>query len=272
MKKFILLLLSIICISCVRGLDKKYQKATKVEDLSEVAEQITSLQLIQLKSYVSELESNGAGLTDKTYRKLLFEIEEIEYKKALKIEEELTEEAKRVEEESLKARITLNSDMLCSKKWIISAFGLQLKIPNNSNENIELAKTILNKTNYFKGVTMSFVLGEHKNRSFVRGVFDQKFTSLMSGNRKKTKEYFEDGTFVEKLGDEEYTGTWEFISENEFEETRFFPEERLNKKEYFTIEILNLSENLFSFYEMERDPYAEVDTIRTYFEMDTAEK
>ncbi|MBO0590339.1 hypothetical protein I2486_02875 [Cellulophaga sp. E16_2] len=162
--------------------------------------------------------------------------------------------------------------MLCSKKWIISAFGMQLTIPNNSNENIELAKTILNKTNYFKGVTMNFVLGEHKNKPFVRGVFDQKFTSLMSGNRKKTKEYFEDGTFLEKLGDEEYTGTWEFISENEFEETRFFPEERLNKKEYFTIEILNLSENLFSFYEMERDPYAEVDTIRTYFEMDTAEK
>ncbi|WP_103867440.1 hypothetical protein [Aquimarina sp. I32.4] len=254
MYKTIIIALALIFISCQSGLEKQYKHSSKEEDLLEVSKQITKQELKQLKKHITELEEIGGVLTGKTYKALLIESESIAYERQQEIEQEKRKEEERVEAEVLKREVQNKTRLLCANKWKIREYAFQLEIPDNSEENVALAKQILNKAINIKDVEPLISVIQETNKTFVKREFDETTVKIFNNNNKRWKKYLPDGTYTDQSGDEVIKGTWEFVDANTIKETR--PSDshiRRKKKDIFFLTVKTLDENTFHFYEEEYD-------------------
>jgi len=251
-RKILATLITITLLSCSSGLEKRYEKSTKETDLNQVSEQISTQHFEILNTYITELENKNNNLNKKTYQTILDEALEANYIKQEKIEEEKRKEEKRVEEEKNKKILQEKTKLLCSSKWIVNDYAFQIEIPDESEENIQLAKDMLNQSMFFKDSKLSFAIEKNSKGVFVKGLFDEKVKKIFTGNNKRWKKYETDGTYVEQIGGSSITGKWEFIDNNTIKESR--PSEsplKRNKNEFFNLEINTLNNNTLSFYEKE---------------------
>lgn len=262
MKKIItIVLLVLLLTACEKGIHKKYSSASKEMDFEEMKTQISSEELLILKEYILEKETNNEILKDVFYAELLRRAKRIKQRKEKEIvlkKERLDEEKRKNEEKKRKKEeFEAIASKLCNKKWKIEEYAFQLEIPENTPKNIEMAQTILNKSMFIKDAKLSFSLEYDDNKTYVRGKFDERVTKVFSGNNKNWKQYNNDGTYIDKEGKTEEKGTWEVVNNRTIKEIRPSTNRfNRNKKEIVFIKIKYLDENVFKIFEGEQERYA----------------
>lgn len=241
-----------IFISCTQGLERAYKKSSTTEDLEIISRELSEVEMDNLKVYIANMESENKVIEGKSYKELLVEAKEMAFQLQLKKEEEALIEQKRIDSENRKKKNEALIKLLCSKEWRIKSYAFQVKIWENSEENIAIAKEILNKAMIFKGSEFDFSVEEDNGKTYVRGTFDKKIVRFFNSNNERIKEYKEDGTYIERAGEEEETGTWEFTEDNRIREARPTASRyKRNKKDIFYIDIKTLTEDTFYFFEEE---------------------
>lgn len=254
MKKILIITiisLSITIISCKSGLEKNYNELSKIEDLKEVAKEIPAEKLDLLKHYIEE--SNYSDLANNTYSSLLFNAED---KEREELYEKERKEKEQIAAEELKRETADKIVFLCAHKWKIKEYSAILRA-DDTPENIELAKLILNKAVMLKDSKILISVERNGNKAYVKGLFDDKMTKVFNGFGKRWKKYHNDGTFEEFVGGETSKGTWSFINATAIRESRpsinFL--ERKKGDSSFILEIKTLDDTTFHFFEEKQDPF-----------------
>ncbi|MBL4746827.1 MAG: hypothetical protein JKY08_10720 [Flavobacteriaceae bacterium] len=250
-KKTLITLITITLISCSSSFEKKYKKSTKESDLNQISELISTQDFEILSTYITELE-NSNSLNEKTYQTLLSEALEADYINHQKIKEEKIKEEEKIKKEKI---LLEKTKLLCSNKWIMKEYAFQIKIPDDSEKNIQIAKKILNSSMIFEDSKLLFSVEKNSKGIFVKGIFEDKVKKIFTGDNKRWKKYSIDGRYREQFGKESTSGLWEFIDDDKIKETR--PSEsgfNRNKKEFYILELTILDNQTFSFYEIEKEP------------------
>ncbi len=266
MKKILILVLVLVIVSCEKGIHKKYASISKEKDFEEMTNQITPEQLILLKNYISEKEAKKEVLEGVFYGSLLERAEEKiqERKDSIAIETEKKEEEEREKQKKKekKKQFEAIAKLLCNKKWRIKEYAFQVQVRRKTPENIEMAKTILNRAMFIKDSELIFSVIDDKNKTYVRGKLDERVTKLFNGRNKRWKKYNIDGTYVDGVGKEMEKGTWTVIDGNTIREERPSTSSfRRKKKEIVLLDIKTLNKNTFHFFEGEQGYFKpEIDT------------
>jgi hypothetical protein len=246
MKKTLLIALLFILASCKSGLEKRYDKSSLAEDLIDVSEQISAPELELLKNYISESEAENKDLSRYRYQILLSIAKRNKIKQEQKIAYEKREEKARIEREKI---INQKTELLCANKWKITEFAFQMKIPDDSQESIDLAKDLLNKAFRIKDCKLITSVVKESGATLVRGAFDDETVKIFY-NSKWEKRYFKDGTYKEGSTQ----GTWEFVNPDQILERRPIADNFSRiKTNTFYIDIKHLDKNTFHFYEKQYD-------------------
>lgn len=265
MKKVVAIIMVVMFLSCEKGIHKTYTKTSKAKDFTEMSSQISDEDKNLLEKYIEDRESKNEVLEGTIYAQLLKEAKDKEAKiqEELVLKKEREERQKREKEKAEKKKLESEAiaAILCNKKWKIKEYALQLEIQENSTENIELAQKVLDKAMFIKDSKLAYSIVYDDNKTYVRGKVDERVTKFFNGNNKNWKQYYEDGTYVEKSGNIEEKGTWEVVNSEMIKELR--PAEsniRIRRKKYTYVKIKELNNNTFQFYEGETAMYnSEVD-------------
>lgn len=268
-KNIFLISLIILFISCKSGLEKNYEEASKENDLKEISTKISTEEFTLLKDYIIILEQSDENLNDKTYQRLLDETRNKEYARLEEIRRKKQKKEDRIETENLNKEILEKKERLCNKKWKINEYALLILIPDDSSESIQLGTDILNKAMFIKDSELTISLVKEKHKTYVKGLFDKKLTNFMSNNNKRTKEYFNDGTYKITYGKETQKGTWEFVDANRIREQRPSETSYRKKKAIFFVDIKDLNTTTFNFNENEYNSlnYGQLQRTYTYIAM-----
>ncbi len=268
----ILLLLFSTFLACsTPGLERIYNEATIEEDLKAVSEEISNDEFLMLKDYILSVDPSTVFLSQMNYTQLLSKSRE---KKAKDDEKKYQEKVKQeaLEKEQKLAKLNLEkAELLADKKWIITEYAFLVEIPNDSEENVDLATSILNKAMFIKDAEFIFSVEKENRKTFVKGKFDEKLTKFMNQNGKYAKEYFKNREFKITSGKEIQKGTWTFTDENKIREERPYEKSssfRRNAKVFYNLEVKQLSGNTFAFTEKKLDYLSNNSIISTFIVME----
>lgn len=249
MKKLIIIL-GILLVGCSSKLQKEYDKASKEEDLREIKHLVSEDEFKYLTNYITECEAKDVNLEGLVYNIILIDAKQNHYDNEQKIKQQQEEAEKR-------KKIEEKTKLLCGKKWRYEKFAYQMKIPYETEKNIELAKQGLQMSlKMLDGLNLSFSVEKNRKGIFVKG-YDEGIQEIFTREGKRFKEYFSDGTFVEYHDKDTVKGKWNFYNENSISEGITREQGFLNKqtKKGYILDILNLDNENFSFQEQEYQGY-----------------
>ena len=239
MKKLVLVLVGVILTSCTTNyLEKKYDTSSNSDNLKEISNLIPEADFKILKDYIADSESKYINLGENTYQNLLLKAQETYREKEL-----LKKEAE--EKEKL-------TTFLCTEEWTQEDYAIQIKIPSDSEENVNNAKELLNMGIIgFKGVELIYSVEKNVYGTFLKAKLGGGFEKTYSGKNRSFKKYYPDGTFINYFKNDSlnaYKGSWEFTDTNYISESQ--PERligRFRKKNMYH-KIILLDEKTFLFY------------------------